>query len=216
LAFWGLAVNLEDRIKEQFPVLIVTLLSVLIGLAFGDLVAITRARVTLWPLDLATLRTWGQIAAMMGCCFSVWIIFAHTAVSRVRIPTVADSVVVFLAPLAILFGNSLVGQKQIWPWFYYASLYLLISLIAWRVQIRIALHERELASFARLARPLGPLVVLYFGIPFFIAAGWADAHGLFSPVDETIVAMTPAPAAFFTAWLFVREWHRAIAEASQG
>ncbi|MBV9063100.1 MAG: hypothetical protein JOY77_09270 [Alphaproteobacteria bacterium] len=205
--------NLEGRIKAQFPGLIVTLLSVLIGLAFSDLVGIARAQMTLWPLDIAMLRTWSQIVAMGAVSLAVWIIFAHLGVSRLRIPAFADTVVVFILPLAIIVGNTLIGQKFIWPWFYYASFYLLISLGAWHWQVRIALAESELASFARLTRPLGPLSVIYFGIPSYAAAGWADSHGLLSPVAETLVAMSAGPAACLTAWIFVREWQRAISLA---
>ena len=121
-----------------------------------------------------------------------------------------DSVIVFILPLAILFGNSLIGQKTIWPWFYYASVYLLISLVAWQWQVHIALAESELASFARLTRPLGPLSVIYVGIPYFAAAAWADGHGFLSPVAETLVAISAGPAACLTAWIFVREWRSAI------
>src|SRR5690348_17051526 len=95
----GNAMNLDTRIKEQFPVLIVTLLSVLIGLDFSDLVGLVRTRMTLWPLDIGVLRTCGQILTMTGCCLSVWVVFAHTAVSRRRIPALADSIVVFAMPL---------------------------------------------------------------------------------------------------------------------
>jgi heme exporter protein D len=202
--------NLEDRIKGQFPGLIVTLLSVLIGVAFSDLVGVARAQMMLWPLNMTTLRTWGQIFAMGSCCFSVWIIFAHMGVSRLRIPALADAVVVFIIPLAILFGNSLIGHKAIWPWFYFASFYLALSLVTWQWQVHIALAEIELASFARLTRPLGPLSVIYVGIPFYAAAGWADGHGLLSPVAETLAAMSAGPAACLTAGIFVREWQRAI------
>jgi hypothetical protein len=202
--------NLEDRIKAQFSGLIVTLLSVLIGLAFSDLVGLARERMTLWPLDTGTLRTWGQISAMAACSFSVWVLFAHLGVSRLRIPTLADSVVVFIVPLAILFGNSLVGQKDIWRWFYFASFYLLVSLGTWQWQVRVALTDLGLASFARLIRPLGPLSVIYAGIPFYAVAGWADSHAMLSPAAETLIAMTPTPAALLTVWIFLHEWRRAI------
>lgn len=207
--------SLEDRIRQQFPGMIITLLSVLIGLALSDLVGMARERMTLWPLDVTTLRTWGEVLAMGGCCLSVWVIFAHMAISRLRTPALTDSITVFVIPLAILLGNSLVGLKDTWPWFYFASFYLFISLVTWVWQVHIALAERELASFADLTRPLGPLSVIYFGIPFFAASGWADSHGYMSPMAETLVALTGGPAAVLTAWIFVREWHRAIARAEQ-
>lgn len=205
--------NLDNRIKAQFPVLIVTLLSVLIGLDCADLVGIMRARMTLWPLDTETLRTWGQVFAMGSCCLAVWIIFAHMNISRLRIPVLADSVVVFFIPLMILFGNSLVGLRDSWPWLYFASFYLLVSLGAWQWQVHIALADNELASFRRLTRPLGPLSILYVGIPFYAVAGWADSHGLLSPATEAMAALTAGPAAILTAWIFIREWRVAVSEA---
>ena len=205
--------DLEDRIKRQFPTLIVTLLSVLIGLCFSDLVELARARMTLWPLDVETLRTWGQLFAMAAVGMSVWVIFAHMAVSRLRIPTLADSVIVLIIPATILFGNSLVGLNESWPWFYYASFYLVVSVLAWRWQVRVALQENELESFAKLAHPLGPLSVIYVGIPFYAVAGWADSHAMLSSTMEMLVAMSAGPAAVLTAWLFFRAWHIAIAHA---
>jgi hypothetical protein len=53
--------ELEHRIREQFPALYITLVSVLIGLALADLVAEARAHMALWPLTVDTLRTWGEL-----------------------------------------------------------------------------------------------------------------------------------------------------------
>ena len=204
---------LDSRIKEQFPVLIVTLLSVLIGLDFSDLVGLAHARMTLWPLDVGVLRTWGQIGTMTGCCLSVWVIFAHTNISRARIPVLADSVVVFTMPLSIVVGNALVGQDLIWPWFWWCSAYLVNAIVTWRWQVHIALEEHQLASFARLTHPFRAMIILYFGVPFFALAAVADSLHLLSPAVEALIAWSGGPAAMFTVWLFIREWHGAIADA---
>jgi hypothetical protein len=60
-------VDLEDRIKNQFPTLSITLLSVLIALFFSDLVAEAHSRMTLWPLNIGTLRTWRNPATTSFC-----------------------------------------------------------------------------------------------------------------------------------------------------
>lgn len=204
--------NLESRIKNQFPALFITLLSVLIGLVFADLVSEAHSRMTLWPLNVGTLRTWGQIFAMGTCALTGWVFLAHIGISRLRIPTLDDSLIVFLTPVPLLIGNSFVGLKEIWPWFYYASFYLAMSLATTLLQVRTASAESELVSFARIVRPMGPTLVLYLGIPFYAAVAWADSHAMFSPVAEMLLAMSPTPAALFFLWLFFRSWHRAIAE----
>ena len=142
--------------------------------------------------------------------------FVHIGVSRLRIATLSDSVVVFLVPIPLMFANSLVGRTDIWPWFYYASGYLVIALGSWHWQVRMASAEKELASFRRLASPLGTSLVLYAGIPFYAVAGWVDRQGLLSPFAELLVASSPIPAALILAQLFFRDWHRAIAEAQTG
>jgi hypothetical protein len=210
---WEGDVGLEDRIKQQFPSLFITLLSVLIGLVFADLVSEARGRMILWPLDVGTLRTWGQIFAMGTNALNCWVFLAYIGIARVRIPTLDDSLIVFMAPVPLLIGNSLVGLHDLWPWLYYASFYLFMSLITTHVQVRAASSERELASFARITKPFGPHLVLYFGIPFYAAAGWADSHGMLSPVAEMLLAVSAMPAALLFMWLFFRSWRRAIAEA---
>jgi hypothetical protein len=205
--------RLEDRIRNQFPTLSITLLSVLIALFFSDLVAEAHSRMTLWPLDVGTLRTWAQIFAMGTCALSSWVFLAHMGISRLRIPTLDDSLVVFLAPVPLLIGNAFVGLREIWPWFYYGSFFLVMSLGATLMQVSMARKERELASFARLAKPFGPVMVFYVGIPFYAAAAWADRHDMVSPLVELLLAVSVTPAALLFTHLFVRDWHRAIAEA---
>jgi hypothetical protein len=206
-------VDLEDRIKRQFPGLFITLLSVLIGLVFADLVSEVHARMTVWPLNVGTMRTWGQIFAMGTCALTGWVFLAHVGISRLRIPTLDDSLIVFMTPVPLLIGNSFVGLKETWPWLYYASFYLAMSLGTTLLQVRMASAESELVSFSRIAKPFGPALVLYIGIPFYAAMGWADSHAMFSPVTEMLLAMSPTPAALCFLWLFFRSWHRAIAEA---
>lgn len=205
--------SVRNRIEQQFPTLFITLLSVLIGLVFADLVGQARARMTLWPLDLATLRTWSQILAIGFCAFSVWVVFAHIGISRLRLPTLADSMIVFVLPVPLMIGSSLVGRAEIWPWFYYASGYLIICTASTLWQIFMAAGERDLASFARLARPGGLASIFYVGIPSFAIAGWADQRAMLSPLLETLIAFSPTPAALICTALFFRDWHKAIAAA---
>ena len=202
----------ENRIKQQFPSLSITLLSVLIGLVFADLVSEARGRMTLWPLDVDTIRTWGQILAMGANALNCWVFLAYIGISRLRIPTLEDSLIAFMAPVPLLIGNSFVGLREVWPWFYYASFYLFMSLITTLVQVRTVSADRELVSFARIAKPFGPLLVLYVGTPFYAVAGWADSHGMLSPVIEMLLAVGATPAALGFLVLFLRSWHRAIAE----
>ena len=201
---------LEERIKQQFPALFITFVSVLIGLVFADLVSEARARMILWPLNLGTLRTWAQIFAMAGSAFAAWVVYSHLGISRNRIPSFADSFSAVLVPTPLLIFNSFVGRAHIWPWFYFASAYLLICLVTSLWQLQLARSEHELRTFRHLYRPTGFLGIFYAGVPGFALCGWADQHGFLSPTLELAIAAVPIPAALLCVHLFLRDWRYAL------
>ncbi len=156
---------LEERIRHQFPALFITLVSVLIGLVLADLVAEAQARMVLWPLSLATLRTWGQIGAQGASAMTAWVIYSHIGISRERIPMLADSFIAFVVPLTILIGTSLVGRAAIWPFFYYGSASLAVSLVTVRWLLHLSRGEAKLAALSRLLQTRGLFRMFYGGIP---------------------------------------------------
>lgn len=202
--------TLAERVKEQFPNLFITLVSVLIGLVFQDLVTEARARMHLWPLNMDSLRTWSQLFANGTSAMTVWIVYAHIGVSRKHIPTLGDSLFAILPPVLILAATSFVGQQEVWPWFYVASVYLVSTIVVVRWNVQLALAEQGLAGLALLVRPKGMLLVPMMGAPFFAAVGWASQHRMLSPAFELLCAVIPTPAALWCVHLFFRDWHRAI------
>jgi hypothetical protein len=206
--------GIEHRVRQQFSSLFITLVSVLVGLVFADLLSEARARMVLWPLTWETLRTWGQIAAMGTSALTAWVVYAHIGASRQRVPVLADSLVAFCTPIPLLVGNSLVGQKAIWPWFAYASIYLAISLLTSLWQIRLVRADAELAAaFSRRFLATGFFAIFLAGIPAFAAFAWIDYEGWMPPWLETAIAFSPVPAAALCMQLFFQDWHRALKEA---
>ena len=205
--------HIEHRIRDQFPALYITLVSVLIGLALADLVSQARERMVLWPLELDALRTWGELCGNLFSGLSCWIVYAHLGISRRRIPIIADSIIAFTLPLYLLILNSFVGVMPMWKWLYCASGFLAFSLATTIWNFHVMQQEKELASFDRLGRATGYRLILLTGIPFYAVAGWADRNGYLSPLLETIVAWVPAPSALMLGHLFLRDWQQAIAEA---
>lgn len=206
--------SVEDRVRRQFPSLFITLVSVLIGLFYADLISEARSRMHLWPLDVVALRSWAQIFAMGASAFAAWVVLSHIGASRERLPRLADSIIAFLTPIPLLIGNTFVGRAEVWPWFYYASFYLAVSLVATVWQARLASAEAALVSFRSLLRPSGHLLIYFTGIPGYALAGFLDARGYLSPVLEAAMAASGLPAAMVFCYLFFRDWHRAIAAAS--
>ena len=205
--------TLESRIKHQFPSLFITLLSVLIGLVLADLVSEIRERIALWPLTIDTLRTWGQITAHGSSAVAAWIIYSHLGISHERVPSLADSVVTFIVPLTLLFAMPLIGREEIWPWFYYASGSLVISLATSMWLLHLSRNEPGLARLNTLLRTRGYFAIFYGGIPTFALAGWLGEQGMLTPAFEFFFAAIPLPTAILASYLFLRDWREAISKA---
>jgi hypothetical protein len=203
---------MEKRIKEEFPALFITLVSVLIGLVFADLVSEAHARMMLWPLNLETLRTWGQLFSNATCGFAVWVYYTHFGVSRDRVPTMIDSLIPFAVPTPLLIATATIGRADFWPWLYFAGAFLLISLFTayWFAQTL----QEEHPGFARLNRLNGSLAVYVIGAPIYAALGWLDQHGWLSPWMQLFVAFSPVPPALLATHIFLRDWRLSVAEAS--
>jgi hypothetical protein len=202
--------SLEIRIKEQFPSLFITLVTILIGLVLADLVAEARARMQLWPLNLTTLRTWLQLSTNGLSALVAWVIYGHLGISRRHIPVLADAIIAFTVPTTLLMGTSFIGLKDAWPWFYFASVFLMFSVVTPIWHVHLIGEERELAGFRHIVRPTGYLSGMLFGIPFYAGAGWADQQHWLSPLLVMLFTLTGPPATLIACHLFLVDWRKAI------
>lgn len=205
--------DLRARVIEQTPAVFITLVSVLIGLVLSDLVTEARARMHLWPLDHLALRTWGQLCANGSSALAVWSVLAHLGIARRRMPHMVETVSAFAPPLILLAATSFVGRPEIWPWFYGAGLYLSVCIVADTVNVRLTMDQPGGARFARLAHPLGHLIVCYVGAPTYFVAAVLDQQGRLSNLLEMALAWTPLPAALLVSWMFFRDWRAAVEDA---
>jgi len=166
-----------------------------------------------WPINLHSLRTWFEFSANLFSALCAWVAYSHIAISRRRIPSLADALTAFSLPLCLLFGNSFVGTEPAWPWFYFATFFLALSLAITLWTFRILHSESELATFRHLSRPTGYMSIFATGIPFYALAGWADQHNYLSPLVEDICVASAAPSALIMCHIFLRDWRRAISKA---
>lgn len=190
-----------------------TLLSVLIGLVLADLVSEVRTRLVLWPLNMNTARTWGQVLGHASTCVTSWVVYVHIGVSQERLPSLSDSLVAFIGPIMLLFVMPLIGNELIWPWLYFASgsIVILFGTNLWLLHLSRA--QYQFVQLKRLLRANGYFTIYYVGALIYGAAGWLDQQGYLSLTYEVILTITPLPTTLFAANLFLRAWRQSIEES---
>lgn len=203
---------LEQFVREKAGDVFITLISIIIGMALQDLVDQARERIHLWPLDPQALAAWGQIGGVVSSGICAWIVISHLAISRRGVPGYAEMMSGAVAPFFIIVANGLIGIPQSWLWFYAAGIYLAVCVLTIRMQIRFADNDTERSLYKALEAPLGYVSICYLGAPGYIAFGLAMQWGLAPDWLVLAVTTTSGPAAMLCAWLFFRDWRRAILE----
>ena len=204
--------DLEARVARQFSTLYLTLVSVLVGLVLSDLFSTIHARVVLWPLTLETARTWCQIFGNILAVLSAWVTYSHLGMLRNRLPTIWDTVDVVLV-LNVIPLNAAVGLHEGAIWFFWAAAYLLLALVAIKINLQQATREPALRHLPRLGRFGGPYTFLWFGAPAYLVVAVASWFHLTSPWLELAAAASAPPAAVLVTILFMREWRAAVQSA---
>lgn len=206
--------RVEDRVREQFPAVQLTLISVLVGLVLADLIMEMRSRMVLWPLDGHTLRTWGQLCATLFSAIVAWCYYAALIITGRRIPGMVDTVIAFLVPLGLLVVNGFVGKASSEGWNLAAAGYLAIAALTGDLQVRAIAAETKLSALRRMAGLTLSRLTLLAGVLVYGAAGAAASFGRLPLWLDAPLALAGAPVALLHAHLAYAEWHRALAEIS--
>lgn len=204
--------NLEQRVARQFAPLYLTLVSVMVGLVLADLIAEVHGRMTLWPLTLETLRTYGQVFSNALAALAAWVTYSHLGMLRRRVPTIWDTVDAMLVLVTIPL-NAAAGRHDMTGWFFWGGCYCLLGISAVRINLWQSSREPQLAHFLRLGRFGGPYTFLYLGIPFFFSMAVVSWRHLLTPLAEALVSPAGMIGGVLVSILFMREWRAAVLEA---
>jgi len=196
----------RDKVADVF----ITLISITIGLALQEMVDQARDRMTLWPLDRTSLMVWGQIAGIVSSGLSAWLIYGHLAISRRGLPSYAETLSGAAAPLFLAVASGLTGRPETWPWLYAAAAYLAIQIFVTRRFSRLADDAAEKALLIRVGRPAGFTLIMLVGAPAYALIGLGDQFGFLPDWLVLCAVLASGPSAMLCAWLFFRDWHRAL------
>lgn len=204
----------EERVREQFPAVQLTLLSVLVGLVLDDLVDLARSELTLTPLTLETARTWGRLFGTGFCAIAAWCYYAMPTIAARMVPRLGETLIGFSVMLALLIVNSFIGDPQSWRWNAAIAVYVVIAATHGDAMVRIAAGEPELRALQSMAGFTPSRLLMIISAASYFAAAIADYRGTLPLWIDAGLALAGTPAVLIFAVLAYGEWHRALARAS--
>ncbi len=109
--------SIRDRAKDQFPSVLLTLLSIVQALALEFLWDHSRHRPELYETSWTALLSWLQIAASFNVIILIWLTYAGMVMRFRWTPTTADSILPFFVGLIQFLMIDIMGSDRLGLWF---------------------------------------------------------------------------------------------------
>ncbi len=122
--------SMRNRAKDMFPMVLLTLLSIVQALALEFLWDHTRHRTDLFELSVAVLPGWMQIAATLNVIILIWLSYAGMLMRFRWTPTTMDSIFPFLVGLIQFLMIEIMGDE-------YFDLWIMFLAVAYAVLLYI-------------------------------------------------------------------------------
>ena len=159
--------EMRNRAKDNFPMVLVTLLSILQALALELLWGQVHQHPEFYELSWTAVLGWMRVTAVLAGILVIWLVYASNAMRFRWVPSTMDSVYPFLVGILQFVMIDSLGPEHVGRWL--LILAVIFALMTWLSQ-----------SDLKRARADGENAVYFDGIP---PARWTD----FIPAMVTIV-----------------------------
>ena len=108
--------TIRNRAKDKFPMVLLTLLSIVQALALEFLWDHIRHRTDLWEFSAAAVSNWLQIGATLNIIILIWLMYAGMLMRFQWTPTTTDSIMPFYVGLIQFVMIDIMGQENFALW----------------------------------------------------------------------------------------------------
>ncbi len=126
---------IRDRAKEQLPMVLLTLLSIVQALALELLWSYVRESDYLFDMTWSALLTWIQIGSSFFGIVLIWIVYASTAMRFRWVPSTSDSVYPFIIGILEFILIEMLAPAYMGWWF--ICLAIIFGLMTWVTHMKM-------------------------------------------------------------------------------
>jgi len=201
---------LRKQIRGNFTSVYLTLVSIIVALALGDLVTQVRAIYSVAGPEATTALLWLQVIGAFGAAFGVWVGYCHIFITTRWILGIWDALSVMTLLIALYLINSTVGLDNPAWWFFALGAHHIAGGVILFVNMRRARTEPDIVHDALPAPHSWPFyylmifgsLALIFGLLIF-----TDTVG-----GSTTVSFAAVTSLCGTYWsfLWVRAWRKSV------
>lgn len=195
---------IRERVKEHFPMVLLTLLSIVQALALELLWSHVMDAGYLYELTPSSILSWTQIAIMFLGLILIWVVYASSTMRFRWVPTTSDSVYPFVIGVLEFTAVELLGPDERGPW-------LVVMAVIFGTMVRVN-HKtmqrvRKDPDNAEVFSGLEPATFRDF-IPHTVVVSALALSGIYVHFDDGATLFTPI-AILATAGLLL--WQLTVA-----
>jgi hypothetical protein len=185
--------SIRNRAVEQFPTVLITLLSIVQALAIEFLWDHLHHRTDLYDMSLLSLLGWMQIVASLIGIILIWLSYASMVMRFRWVPSTLDSVLPFFVGLIQFLMIDLMGPDHIGQWILVLAVVFATMIIGSHHVFRRARKEPANSEFFDRYEPAGARDFVPQSAVFFflvLSGGWLWIRDGGTWVSLIIVAIT--------------------------
>lgn len=190
--------NIEE-IKSHYSTVYITLISILLGIALGDLITVFR------DLKNPDYFEWLSLIYIVLIIMNAWVAYSLHAISVKLIPVPADAINIFSISVAHFALNSFIGKPH-YQVFCAIAFYLIISCIAISYIVKRATHDSEKQfTFKPYIKVLSINII---GAIWNLILAFLSYKGILSMTIEIIMFGIAYLFVFIWLFLFWKTWKK--------
>ena len=144
---------IRERVKEHFPTVLLTLLSIVQALALELLWAHLHEADYLYEWSWFAALAWGQIIATLSSLILIWVVYAGNVMRFRWVPAIGDSVVPFAIGLMEFMMIETLHPDQLGHWLIYLGIvYAAMTWTSHIIMVRARQEPDNHAYFSKMAR----------------------------------------------------------------
>lgn len=169
--------SIRERAVEQFPAVLITLLSIIQALALEFLWNHLHQRPDLYEMSWPAVVGWLQVAATFNGLILIWLVYTGTVMRFSWTPTTGDSVLPFFVGLVEFLLIDLMGPENLGRWFIVLAVIFTAMTIGNHRTMRRARDDPENQEFFDNVSPASlsdflPHMIAIFALLFAGVALW--------------------------------------------
>lgn len=138
---------MRERAKQQMPMVLLTLLSIIQALALELLWVHVRAEPDLLVFDLTALLSWLQIVVTFMGIILIWLLYSSVTMRFTWTPTPGDSVIPFGVGILQFTLIASLGLDELPVWFFLLAILFAVMPATLQSILRRARMEKENSAF---------------------------------------------------------------------